>query len=163
MRKKLFAAVGILLLLSVVGFAEIDVKRDTEGVNLIYDPGTGNLNLVTMGTNDRTVATLEIISENGWFVGETPPTHIGLFDIYNEKKSFKLAPEGFREIAPFGNLGPGRSVSEIAADLSVDGAAVLGGSLEQVFGSAHLSFVPEPNCSAMLGVAILGLLRFRRK
>ncbi|MCA9200727.1 MAG: hypothetical protein KDA87_24480, partial [Planctomycetales bacterium] len=125
-----------------------------------YDQRTGGVTLSAFPA----LATLEILSENGWLVGPAPSDELtGLFDSYDSKRLFKMDPNGFG-VAEFGPiLSAGLSVDSIATELSIDGTFWDGSPLEQVIWDV----VPEPSGMAWLigcmAVAQHHLLRGRRK
>jgi methionine-rich copper-binding protein CopC len=115
------------------------------GLNLVYDANTGQIDVVS----DTPLSTLELRSNAGHFVGARdaypgqgmqsyyrPP-----FDVYNGSRSFKLVPSGFASPDPlvnYANIGPGWSISDVEADLVIDGSVLPRGSVRDLEGGIHI-------------------------
>lgn len=115
-------------------------ERDDElqpGVNLVYHVDTGQIDLVS----DEPLTTLDIRSRQRRFQGvrnDFPGIggsyFAGIFDLYNERRIFKLDPSGFADgtLVNFANIGPGLTIAEIESDLTVDGSLRDGGGITSI-------------------------------
>lgn len=151
----LFIAVSLSAFTTVYAEIEID-GAPNKNLRLVYSPEDGNLELLV--SQDTPITILRLISEASRFTGEAPPIFEGLFDFYRADTVFKLDPAGFGSMPSFGNLGPGRSLEDVAQDLSASGAMLGSGGFDRVGG---IFLVPEPSTSGLLVTATCCLLLAR--
>ena len=142
------------------------------GFNFIYDQASGELSWLSL--NSDLASTYEIVSASNGFVGEAgdfkgedgAALYSGIFDLYTPEKAFTLKPGGFGSVQTvFAKLAPGLFDTDVAGDLAISGAKLPEGPLAEAAGGVWIvaPAVPEPSSIALLGIGILGLLRFRRK
>ena len=167
MKKLVSGVIFLVLACAMTGSAQVEQKVDFDilsapekGLNIIYDPSTGQLALEANVPEQR-VTTLEMISqEKQLFQGDRPPVYSGIFDLYRPDKAFILDPAGKDFVDNIGNIGPGLSGQEILSEIKFDGAKFLGGGLDSFEGGVHLVVIPEP--STMVLALFGGLLILRR-
>ena len=136
--------------------AEIEVDASSENnLRLVYTPNDGNLELLVAPNTPLTI--LRLASDANLFTGEAPPIFDGLFDFYREDMVFKLNPSGFGSLPSFANVGAGRTITDVAQDLTASGAMVGSGGFDTVGG---IFMVPEPN-STLLVATLFGIVAFR--
>ena len=162
--------------------AVVNVPQE-DSLNLLYSPETGNLSLSNLvmiedpGDDSsiivRDLTSLQITSTHGMFVdGESPEfatisdevrpeSFVGLFDIYEPTKVFKLVPNGFGgDISTIANVGMNMDPETLRTDIEVDGSFLGGGAIDEV---GVFLVVPEPNSiSLALFAALFCVTRIRR-
>ena len=154
---------SLIVLAVVLAFSSACYGQLGDGANIIYDPGDGSLRFQS---NAELVTTVEVRSPSGWFTGDRPANHDGLFDVYNPGKSFKLDPAGYLT-ADMGNIGIGRSKPDFLAEFAgnVAGARAGGGNIDTLAGGVPhaLVYVPEPSSTVTISIGLLGICAFRRR
>ena len=152
MRSKVLSLVFTVLM----GSACLGQLAGDDGINFIYDQGTGD---VLIDSRSGPVTTFELQSASALFTGVENDALKGLFDVNSTEKVFKLQPAGFNELHLPGLLPPGTPCTTLFADISIAGSFAAGGSLSPV----NFSFCPEPSGIALLAWAAFGFVGCRRR
>ena len=88
------------------------------GTFVIYDANDGSLRVQSVNP----VTTVEIVSESGIFTGDSGDNLLGVVDIDEDHKIFKLVHEGFTDVS-FGAVAvPGLSEEFVLSDLTINGS-----------------------------------------
>ena len=125
-----------------------------------YSPDTGDLHVYQDENAEFEITALEITSNSNSFQYDGcpfAPVDCFLFDVYRNDKVFRLDQGGYGQVTFPGALPTGLSHSFVASDLNVDGAVFLGGGFSDV-----ILVVPEPTCTGLVTLSLIGVLLRRR-
>ena len=165
MAKQLTSSMVALLLMGALTYSqkapdEIRTAPDDNSINLIYTPADGNIEL-DIGAFVRNLTTFEIRSKGSLFVGDNPSAFTGIFDLYTSDKSLKAVPDGFGDVAIFGNVGAGRTAADLQADFMIDGRFHPQGSVTDA--NIAIVVVPEPSWRLLALFVLIGFITALRK
>ena len=133
------------------------VSNDDQ-TSLVYDAQTGELRVDAPAGKQLT--SMNVTSSGNLFVGDKPAILDGAFDNFAAGNIFKATFGGSFGSISFGQvLEAGIPQVTLLADLSVVGSLAGGGEL----GDVDLIYVPEPSSIGLLALAIVFVVRCRRR
>ena len=109
--------------------------------NLTYDPGTGDVSILTKPGVQ--IGAIEIVSQSGIFVGtNTNDYTIGVFDVAVPTKFFRLTPDGSDSISLPAIAETGLTAQQFTHDVTIMGSIIGGGRLKVSLSLPGLGAVP---------------------
>lgn len=132
---------------------------DSDGTpTIVYDSINGTWDV---DFDDVKATTLELTTTGGdFFTGGKPADFVGLFDVYNATKAFKLDPAGFSDVVG-GTAVAGITPGDASNLLVANGSRLGGGNIAPI--DLHVIAIPEPSSIVLAFLGGLALLARRRK